>query len=444
MDFAPGYKSILTCNTIQPLTTWSSSLQNTSVMASSFSIAASFAGAASLLLSSSGVHAQVAAAQRALPAKAQIIDQKSFNVLEVVPPPLEFNASSEFLWPGVTHESLTEKPFHIYDPEFYDIIGSDPSLTLIATSETDPIFHEAVVWYPPTEEVFFVQNAGPPAAGTGLNKSSIVQKIRLADAEALRNGSLGTKEVTVTTVPSIPQVINPNGGTNYKGQIIFAGEGQGDRVPSSLYLMNPVEPYNTTILVNNYFGRQFNSLNDVVVSRRNGDIYFTDTQYGYWQNFRPAPGLPNQVYRLNPTTGALTVVTDEFVSPNGITLSPDGTYAYVTDTGISQGQFGTNFTKPATVYRFEVKEDGTFENRKIFAHTSARLPDGVHCDSKGNVYAGCNDGVHVWNPSGKLIGKIYTGTTAANFQFAGDGRMVITGQTKLFYATFAASGVALT
>ncbi|KAK1456159.1 D-lactonohydrolase [Colletotrichum cuscutae] len=444
MDLAPGYKSILTCNTIPPLTTWSSSLQNTSVMASSFSIAASFAGAASLLLSSSGVHAQVAAAQRALPAKAQIIDQKSFNVLEVVPPPSEFNASSEFLWPGVTHESLTEKPFHIYDPEFYDIIGSDPSLTLIATSETDPIFHEAVVWYPPTEEVFFVQNAGPPAAGTGLNKSSIVQKIRLADAEALRNGSLGTTEVTVTTVPSNPQVINPNGGTNYKGQIIFAGEGQGDRVPSSLYLMNPVEPYNTTVLVNNYFGRQFNSLNDVVVSRRNGDIYFTDTQYGYWQNFRPAPGLPNQVYRLNPTTGALTVVTDEFVSPNGITLSPDGTYAYVTDTGISQGQFGTNFTKPATVYRFEVKEDGTFENRKIFAHTSARLPDGVHCDSKGNVYAGCNDGVHVWNPSGKLIGKIYTGTTAANFQFAGDGRMVITGQTKLFYATFAASGVALT
>lgn len=94
MDLAPGYKSILTCNTIPPLTTWSSSLQNTSVMASSFSIAASLAGAASLLLSSSGVHAQVAAAQRALPDKAQIIDQKSFNVLEVVPPPLEFNASS--------------------------------------------------------------------------------------------------------------------------------------------------------------------------------------------------------------------------------------------------------------------------------------------------------------------------------------------------------------
>lgn len=65
--------------------------------------------------------------------------------------------------------------------------------------------------YPPTDEVFFVQNAGAPAAGTGLNKSSIVQKISLADAEALRSGSLGAEAVTVHTVPSSPQVINPNG-----------------------------------------------------------------------------------------------------------------------------------------------------------------------------------------------------------------------------------------
>lgn len=53
----------------------------------------------------------------------------------------------EFLWPGVTHESLTEKPFHVYDPDFYDIIGSNPSLTLLASSESDPLFHEAVTWY---------------------------------------------------------------------------------------------------------------------------------------------------------------------------------------------------------------------------------------------------------------------------------------------------------
>lgn len=99
--------------------------------------------------------------------------------------------------------------------------------------------------------------------------------------------------------------------------------------------MNPEAPYNTTskhsfglfcsencllghsALVNNFFGRQFNSLNDVSINPRNGDIYFTDTMYGYWQYFRPEPGLQNQVYRFDPDTGALTVVADGFVAPNG-------------------------------------------------------------------------------------------------------------------------------
>lgn len=73
----------------------------------------------------------------------------------------------------------------------------------------------------------------------------------------------------------------------------------------------------SAVLVNNYFGRQFNSLNDVSVNPRNGHIYFTDTMYGYWQHFRPEPGLRNQVYRLDPDTGALAVVADGFAAPNG-------------------------------------------------------------------------------------------------------------------------------
>lgn len=150
-----------------------------------------------------------------------------------------------FVWPGVTEESLLAKPFHIYDDEFYQVIGDNPSLTTIATSPSDPIFHEAVTWHPDADEVFFVQNAGARAAGTGLNKSSIIQKISLADAEKVRQGTL--KEVPITVVNTAnPQIINPNGGTNYKGQIIFAGEGQGDWAPSALYVMNPAPPYNTT------------------------------------------------------------------------------------------------------------------------------------------------------------------------------------------------------
>jgi gluconolactonase len=52
-----------------------------------------------------------------------------------------------FVPPGYDLAALKEKPFHVYDDEFYDVIGPNPTLTLIASSETDPLFHEAVVWY---------------------------------------------------------------------------------------------------------------------------------------------------------------------------------------------------------------------------------------------------------------------------------------------------------
>lgn len=63
-----------------------------------------------------------------------------------------------------------------------------------------------------------------------------------------------------------------------------------------------------------------------------------------------------------------------------------------------------------------VDEDGTFYDRRTFAYVTPGVPDGVHCDAAGNVYAGCGDGVQVFNPSGKLIGKIYLGETSANFR----------------------------
>jgi gluconolactonase len=73
-------------------------------------------------------------------------------------------------------------------------------------------------------------------------------------------------------------------------------------------------------LVNNYYGRQFNSLNDVAVNPANGHIYFTDVTYGYLQDFRPAPVLKNQVYKLDSATKALTVVADDQINNNGKSL----------------------------------------------------------------------------------------------------------------------------
>lgn len=59
--------------------------------------------------------------------------------------------------------------------------------------------------------MFFVQNAGAKEAGTGLEKSSIVQKIALSQAMAVSHLTDAVGQVAVETVTSEPPVINPNG-----------------------------------------------------------------------------------------------------------------------------------------------------------------------------------------------------------------------------------------
>lgn len=41
---------------------------------------------------------------------------------------------------------MQAKPFHVYDEEFINILGTNPTLTLLGETESDPVFHEAVVW----------------------------------------------------------------------------------------------------------------------------------------------------------------------------------------------------------------------------------------------------------------------------------------------------------
>lgn len=59
--------------------------------------------------------------------------------------------------------------------------------------------------------MFFVQNAGAKNASTGLKKSAIIERISLADAAAVSQKSDAVGLVDVTTIPSSPTILNPNG-----------------------------------------------------------------------------------------------------------------------------------------------------------------------------------------------------------------------------------------
>ncbi|KAJ7176672.1 D-lactonohydrolase-like protein [Mycena filopes] len=334
----------------------------------------------------------------------------------------------------------TEPPFfQIFDQAFLKVLGKAPSLTQIASNDTFAFAHEAPIYVAALDSVFFASNDGGPLGMSDINKNNKVGRIDLKDLPAKLNGTPVNIPVAELDLPQTIQMTN--GGTGpYRGNLLLVNSGRGP-LPPSIALVNPNPPHNATVLLDNFFGRQFNSLNDIKI-HPSGNFFFTDTVYGWLNHFRPEPLMPNQVYRFNPDTGGLRVVATDFDKCNGIAFTGDGKTAYVTDTGAQSGFLGINQTEPATIYAFDVDpKTQAFANRRIFAYLIANkaIPDGVQVDSEGNVYSGCGDGVQVWNAAGDLIGKFFLGTLSANMAFAGPGRLVIMAETRIYVAEIAAS-----
>ncbi|KAF8506396.1 calcium-dependent phosphotriesterase [Hysterangium stoloniferum] len=322
--------------------------------------------------------------------------------------------------------------FQVWDMRFLDILGPNPSVKIIAERDDFAFAHEAPIWDPASDRVFFASNDGGKLGMSDLNHNNQVSFINLKDVK----GS-DPQNITFTKVPISPDVQMVNGGTPYKDNLLFISSGRGNS-PPGLSLVNPNPPFNSTTILDNLHGRQFNSLNDAKVHPKSGAIFFTDVVYGFINNFRPAPLLPNQVYRFDPATSQLRVVADGIDKCNGIAFSPDGNIAYVWC--ILFIKIGNCLAYHSSSYGFDVDPvTETFLNRRVLAYMDTGAPDGVQVDSKGNVYASCGDGVQVYDPSGLLLGKVFINTVTANLVFAGKGRLVILAETKIFLVEFAAA-----
>jgi gluconolactonase len=173
-----------------------------------------------------------------------------------------------------------------------------------------------------------------------------------------------------------------------------------------------------TVLVDSHRGKPLNSPNDVVV-RRDGSIWFTDPPYGITGDYEGNDGPQEQegqyVFRFDPANGALTVVADDFVRPNGLAFSPDERRLYVADTR----------QEPSHIRAFDVREDGTLAGGEIYATCDHGRFDGLRVDSEGRVWAAAWDGIHCFAPGGDLIGKLLLPESVANLTFGGPKRNLL-------------------
>ena len=174
-------------------------------------------------------------------------------------------------------------------------------------------------------------------------------------------------------------------------------------------------------LVDRFAGKKFNSPNDVVV-KSDGTVWFTDPPYGLPQGeTKEQDG--NYVFRFDPRTQLTTVVAKDFDMPNGLCFSPDEQKLYIADSG-----------KPHHLRVFEVRPDGTLSGGAVFSVIAPGGPDGIRCDAQGRIYSSAGDGIHIFDPDGKLIGKILVPESPANLCFGGaDGQtLFITARTSLY------------
>ncbi|MDO9426631.1 MAG: SMP-30/gluconolactonase/LRE family protein [Methylobacterium sp.] len=174
-----------------------------------------------------------------------------------------------------------------------------------------------------------------------------------------------------------------------------------------------------TVLADRYEGRRLNSPNDIVC-KSDGTIWFTDPPYGIQTDYeggKQVSELPARVYRLDPGTGHLTIVADDFEGPNGLCFSPDESRLYVAESGL---QFAAEPTRHLRV--FVVGAVGSLSGGRVFHKVEPGFADGFRCDTDGNLWSSAGDGVHCIDPAGILLGKILTPGPVANLAFGGRER----------------------
>jgi gluconolactonase len=188
-------------------------------------------------------------------------------------------------------------------------------------------------------------------------------------------------------------------------------------------------------------GKRLNAPNDVIV-KSDGSIWFSDPTYGIDSDYegRRSPseiGACN-VYRVDPSTGAVAAVVTDMVRPNGLAFSPDETKLYVADTGISH-----DAAVSPDIRVYDVAPDGaTLGAGRCFATCPSGVFDGFRVDEFGNLWCSSDAGVLCYAPDGAELGLIPVPETVANVEFGGEkrNRLYITAKTSLYAIYVAVRG----
>lgn len=195
---------------------------------------------------------------------------------------------------------------------------------------------------------------------------------------------------------------------NQNKELILLQHGDRRVAKMKSSLDKPASSFET--LADKYDGKKLNSPNDGVFDAK-GNLYFTDPAYGLANGLKDSSKqLAFQgVFLLRPN-GKLELFTDEIKFPNGITLSADGKYLFVANSDPDNKiwmkfELDSNGLKKSGTIFYRAKTDEGIDNGN---------PDGMKMNREGYLFATGPGGLWIFNPAGKVIARIYTGTLTSN------------------------------
>jgi gluconolactonase len=187
-----------------------------------------------------------------------------------------------------------------------------------------------------------------------------------------------------------------------------------------------------TKLVSHFESKKLNSPNDVIV-KSDGTIWFSDPSYGLIQPNEGYGGTQEQagcyVYRFDPVNLDIDAVVTDMEKPNGLAFSSDEKILYVSDTSASHDENGNHHIRA-----YDVLDDSSTANGRVFAVIEPGLPDGFRLDKQGWIFTSSQDSIQVFAPDGTLLGKILVPEKVGNLTFGGKNkdRLFIAASSSLY------------
>ena len=231
---------------------------------------------------------------------------------------------------------------------------------------------------------------------------------------------------------------NANGNTRDRQGRLLTCEHDTRRVTRTEY------DGSITVIADKFDGKPLNSPNDVVC-KSDGSIWFSDPPFGvlgFYEGHMDKPELPTNVYRWDPKTQKIAVAAGDVNRPNGLAFSPDESKLYVIEAAAT----------PRIVKVYDVVDGGAkLSNGRTFLQAEpGGTPDGFRVDIDGNLWMGWGmgtealDGVNIFNPEAKLIGRIDLPERCANLCFGGRyrNRLFMAASTSVYSLYVNTQGVA--